>query len=114
MSSRWAHSSRSSSPVHRPGGSMTSSAGSAACASVEGIRRKASGRDSLDRVTNVPAVGAVVTTYKRGLEYLPAVLESIEAQSFTDHETTVAVDGADQATVDYLEREWPRVRVVST
>jgi GT2 family glycosyltransferase len=63
---------------------------------------------------SVPAVGAVVTTYKRGLEYLPAVLESIEAQSFTDHETTVAVDGADPATLDYLEREWPRVRVVSS
>lgn len=59
-------------------------------------------------------VGAVVTTYKRGLEYLPGVLASLERQSARAGEVTVAVDGADAATIAYLEREWPAVRVVST
>jgi GT2 family glycosyltransferase len=68
----------------------------------------------LESVTSAPAVGVVVTTYERGLDYLPAALASIAAQTFSDQRTTVAVDGGDPATLRYLEEEWPQVNVVST
>ena len=59
-------------------------------------------------------VGVVVTTYNRGLEYLPVLLRSLADQSHTDHQVSVVVDGGDPETIRYLEREWPAVEIVST
>ncbi len=61
-----------------------------------------------------PAVTAMITTYNRGMEYLPTLLSSIRSQSFRDHQTTVVVDGADREVMAYLERDWPDVKVLST
>jgi GT2 family glycosyltransferase len=60
------------------------------------------------------AVGVVITTYNRGLEYLPALLRSLREQSHQDHEVTVVADGADPEVLAYLDDEWPAVEVVST
>jgi GT2 family glycosyltransferase len=59
-------------------------------------------------------VSAVITTYNRGLEFLPPLLQSLEAQSYGDQEVTVVVDGADPDVLAYLEREWPQVEVLTT
>jgi hypothetical protein len=61
-----------------------------------------------------PTVGVVITTYNRGLDYLPVLLRSLTAQTHADHEVTVVADGADPEVLAYLEREWPQVKVVST
>ena len=58
------------------------------------------------------SVSVVITTYNQGLEYLPALLRSLAAQDYEDHEVTVVADGGDPEVVAYLEREWPRVRVI--
>jgi len=60
------------------------------------------------------AVGVVITTYNRGLEYLPALLRSLGEQSYRDHEVTIVVDGGDPAVIAYLEDGWPGVEVLST
>jgi GT2 family glycosyltransferase len=65
-------------------------------------------------VSEIPTVGAVITTYNRGLEFLPPLLRSLEAQSYQDQEVTVVVDGADPDVLAYLAREWPEVEVLST
>lgn len=65
-------------------------------------------------MTDSPAVGVVITTYNRGLEYLPALLRSLGEQSYRDHEVTIVVDGGDSEVLTYLEDEWPAVEVVST
>jgi GT2 family glycosyltransferase len=65
-------------------------------------------------VPEQPAVTAMITTYNRGMEYLPTLLSSLGSQSFRDHETTVVVDGADPEVMAYLEREWPEVEILST
>jgi GT2 family glycosyltransferase len=65
-------------------------------------------------VTETPTVGAVITTYDRGLRFLPPLLRSLAAQSLTDHEITVVVDGGDPQVLAYLSREWPDVEVLST
>jgi GT2 family glycosyltransferase len=65
-------------------------------------------------VSEAATVTAVITTYNRGLEFLPPLLRSLEAQSFRDHETTVVVDGADPEVIAYLEREWPHVEILTT
>jgi GT2 family glycosyltransferase len=59
-------------------------------------------------------VGVVITTYRRGLEYLPTLLKSLGDQTHGDHEVTVVVDGADPDVIAYLDREWPAVEVIST
>jgi GT2 family glycosyltransferase len=61
-----------------------------------------------------PTVGVVITTYRRGLEYLPTLLGSLEAQTYRDHEVTVVVDGADSDVLALLRQEWPAVGVAST
>jgi GT2 family glycosyltransferase len=61
-----------------------------------------------------PTVGVVITTYRRGLEYLPALLRSLAEQTHQDHRVTVVADGGDPDVVAYLESEWPAVEVVST
>jgi GT2 family glycosyltransferase len=58
------------------------------------------------------SVSVVITTYNQGLEYLPALLRSLAAQDYEDHEVTVVADGGDPEVVAYLEREWPGVRVI--
>jgi GT2 family glycosyltransferase len=60
------------------------------------------------------AVGVVITTYKRGLEYLPALLRSLSEQTYQDKRVTVVADGGDPEVLAYLERDWPDVEVVST
>jgi GT2 family glycosyltransferase len=65
-------------------------------------------------MSDAPTVGVVITTYNRGLEYLPALLRSLAEQSCQDQEVTVAADGGDPGVLAYLEREWPAVEVVST
>jgi hypothetical protein len=59
-------------------------------------------------------VGVVITTYERGLEYLPALLSSLAEQTRRDHEITVVVDGGAPSVVSYLENEWPAVGVLTT
>ena len=61
-----------------------------------------------------PLVGVVITTYKRGLEYLPDLLSSLAAQTCREQEVTVVADGGHPEVLAYLEREWPEVEVVST
>jgi GT2 family glycosyltransferase len=65
-------------------------------------------------MSEAATVGVVVTTYNRGLEYLPALLRSLAEQSYEDQQVTVVVDGADPETIRYLEREWPEAEIVST
>ena len=65
-------------------------------------------------MSHPPTVGVVITTYNQGPKYLPALLRSLSEQSHEDHEVAVVVDGGDPETVAYLEREWPRVEVVTT
>jgi GT2 family glycosyltransferase len=65
-------------------------------------------------MSDSPAVGVVITTYNRGLEYLPRLLRSLGEQSYQDHEVTVVADGGDSEVLAYLEEEWPAVEVVST
>src|SRR5579863_9408144 len=59
-----------------------------------------------------PTVSIVLPTFNR-LHLLPASLDSVFAQTFTDWELIVADDGSDEATRDCLRRwaERPRVRV---
>jgi hypothetical protein len=59
-------------------------------------------------------VSVVITTYKQGLEYLPALLRSLRDQTFEDKSVVVAADGGDPEVLSYLEREWPDVEVIST
>jgi GT2 family glycosyltransferase len=61
---------------------------------------------------SVPKVGNVIITTAKGMKWLPVLLLSIARQTFTDHETTVVVDGADPAVLEYLGSEWPDVEVV--
>jgi GT2 family glycosyltransferase len=59
------------------------------------------------------AVSVVITTYSQGLEYLPALLRSLDEQDHRDHEITVVIDGGDPDVIAYLEREWPAVEVIA-
>jgi GT2 family glycosyltransferase len=65
-------------------------------------------------MTAAATVGVVITTYTRGLDFLPVLLRSLAAQSYEDHEVTVVADGGDAEVLAYLDREWPQVEVVST
>ncbi len=65
-------------------------------------------------MSDATTVGVVITTYNRGLDFLPVLLRSLDAQSHRDHEVTVVADGGDPEVLAYLDREWPQVRVVST
>jgi GT2 family glycosyltransferase len=58
-------------------------------------------------------VSVVITTYTRGVEYLPALLRSLAEQTYEDYQATVVVDGGDPEAIAYLEREWPAVEVIS-
>lgn len=57
-----------------------------------------------------PAVSIVLPTYNR-LQFLPATLESVFAQTLTDWELIIADDGSDDATRDYLRRVAARAGV---
>jgi GT2 family glycosyltransferase len=65
-------------------------------------------------MSDAPTVAVVITTYKRGLEYLPALLRSLAEQSCRDHRVTVVADDADPGVLGYLEREWPAIEVIAT
>lgn len=60
-----------------------------------------------------PIVSIVMPTFNRS-EFLPAALDSVRAQTFTDWELIVADDGSDDATRNYLRTlpAPPRVRVL--
>ena len=59
-------------------------------------------------------MAVVITTYRRGLEFLPALLRSLTEQTHQSQEVTVVVDGGDPGVLAYLGRDWPSVDVVST
>jgi glycosyltransferase involved in cell wall biosynthesis len=60
-----------------------------------------------------PAVSIVLPTFNR-LSYLPAALESVFAQTFTDWELVIADDGSERETIAYLAtvENPPRVKVL--
>lgn len=60
-----------------------------------------------------PAVSIIVPTYNR-LEYLPAAIHSVFAQTFKHWELIIADDGSDADTRAYLQalHDPPRVRVI--
>jgi glycosyltransferase involved in cell wall biosynthesis len=59
-----------------------------------------------------PAVSIIVPTYNR-LEYLPAAIESVLGQSFTQWELIIADDGSSADTRAYLQSlDDPRVKVI--
>jgi glycosyltransferase involved in cell wall biosynthesis len=59
-----------------------------------------------------PAVSIIVPTYNR-LEYLPAAIQSVFAQSFTQWELIIADDGSNADTRAYLQSlDDPRVKVI--
>jgi glycosyltransferase involved in cell wall biosynthesis len=60
-----------------------------------------------------PAVSIVMPTYNR-LEFLPATLDSVRAQTFTDWELIIADDGSCNPTRDYLRAlaDGDRIRVL--
>jgi len=60
-----------------------------------------------------PAVSIILPTFNR-LEFIPAAIESVLAQSFTDWELIVADDGSSGDTRSYLQTlaDPPRVRVI--
>jgi GT2 family glycosyltransferase len=60
-----------------------------------------------------PTVTAVITTYNRGMDFLPSLLRSLADQTYRDQGVTVVVDGGDPDVLAYLEREWPAVEVLS-
>lgn len=57
-----------------------------------------------------PTVSIVMPTFNR-LQFLPAALDSVFAQTFTDWELIVADDGSDEATRDYLRKIAARPQV---
>lgn len=57
-----------------------------------------------------PTVSIVMPTFDR-LQFLPATLDSLFAQTFTDWELIIADDGSDDATRDYLRKIAARPRV---
>ena len=65
-------------------------------------------------MSDAASVDVLVTTFNRGLEYLPALLRSLGRQTYGDHRVTVVIDGGDPDVVSYLEREWPEVEMVAT
>jgi GT2 family glycosyltransferase len=69
---------------------------------------------SLRAISDSARVSVVVTTYNRGLEYLPALLRSLAKQTYEDKRVTVVADGGNPEVLSYLESEWPDVEVVST
>jgi GT2 family glycosyltransferase len=48
-----------------------------------------------------------------GLRYLDMVLSTLEEQSFRDFDVTIVDNGSTDGSVEYLGREWPRVRVIA-
>jgi len=59
-----------------------------------------------------PAVSILMPTFNR-LQFLPATIESVFAQSLTDWELIIADDGSETETKDYLQSlNHPRVRVL--
>lgn len=60
-----------------------------------------------------PAVSIVMPTFNR-LEFLPAAVDCVRAQTFPDWELIIADDGSDGPTLEYLGalREGERIRVL--
>jgi GT2 family glycosyltransferase len=52
-------------------------------------------------------------TPRDGLVYLELVLPSLREQTFRDFDVTVVDDASGDGSVEYLERNWPEVRVVA-
>jgi GT2 family glycosyltransferase len=65
-------------------------------------------------MSDTATVGVVITTYNKGLEYLPALLRSLRRQTYADHRVTVVADGGNPEVIAYLETDWPEVEVIST
>jgi hypothetical protein len=60
-----------------------------------------------------PRVSAVVLNFN-GRALLEVVLPTLAAQEFDDVETIVIDDCSSDDSVEYLQREWPRARIVVT
>jgi hypothetical protein len=63
-------------------------------------------------VQAAPKVTAAVLTYD-GRELLEVMLPTLLAQRYEDFEVVVIDDGSSDDTVEYLQANWPQVRVVS-
>jgi glycosyltransferase involved in cell wall biosynthesis len=60
----------------------------------------------------LPSVSIILPTFNR-MEYLPAAIESVLAQSFTDWELLISDDGSDDPTRAYLQSlSDPRIRLL--
>src|SRR5262245_13244024 len=65
-----------------------------------------------------PAVSVVIpnhngVTHRNGLAYLEMVLPSLRKQTYRDFDVTVVDDASNDASVAYLEENWPEVNVVA-
>lgn len=59
-----------------------------------------------------PVVSYVIPSWN-GLEYLKVVLPSLATQTFTNTETIIVDNGSTDGSLEYLERDWPEVKVVA-
>jgi GT2 family glycosyltransferase len=66
-----------------------------------------------EHADSAPVVSIILPTFDR-LDYLPAAIQSVVAQSFTDWELLIADDGSGPATRAYLStvHDPPRIRVL--
>jgi glycosyltransferase involved in cell wall biosynthesis len=67
----------------------------------------------VERADTAPVVSIILPTFDR-LDYLPAAIQSVVAQSLTDWELLIADDGSGPATRTYLStvHDPPRIRVL--
>jgi GT2 family glycosyltransferase len=61
----------------------------------------------------MPRVSAAVLNFN-GRSLLEVILPSLVAQEYRDFEVVVVDDCSEDDSLEYLEREWPEVRVVTT
>lgn len=59
----------------------------------------------------MPTVSVIIANWN-GKAYLPACLESLSAQTYTDFEVLVVDNGSTDGSVDNLEVDWPGLRLV--
>lgn len=60
---------------------------------------------------SAPKVSLIIVNWN-GEEYLPACLDSLQAQTYTDFETIVVDNGSQDGSLELLKRSYPQVRIV--